>query len=104
MSPAKSIRRIAVIQNCPQGGTTRTVVFSKKRQKRKKQSVGFASVERVVRRLSEANTDFGTDYLRRHKRSNRKKRDGWMRDLGNNVFRARRKSGKRLTIRRLVRI
>ena len=104
MSPAKSIRRIAVIQDLPQGGTSPTVVFSKKGRKKKKQSVGFASVERVVRRLSEANSDFGTDYLRRHKRSNRKKRDGWMRDLGNNVFRATRKGGKRLTLRRLVRI
>mgnify|MGYP003574254237 CR=1 FL=1 len=104
MSAAKSIRRIAVIQDDAQGGTNQVILFNTKKKKKKRQTLGLAEVERVVRRIYQANNDFGSDYLRRHKRSNRKRRDGWIRDLGNNVFRATRKGSKRLRLRRLVRI
>jgi hypothetical protein len=70
-------------------------------RKRKKSSRGLGPMEKMVRRFSRANAEGSAQYLDRHERSSRKRRDGWLRDLPINVFKARRKGMKRLKLGRM---
>ena len=49
------------------------------------------------RRWAKAAKVYGAEVLRRHEKSSRKRRNGWLRDRGVNVLRAQRKAVKRLT-------
>lgn len=103
----KSIKRITILKSHtgqgqgPNQTTTEEVVVTRKR-KRKKQSKGIIRVwERLVRRGFKANAKAMDDYSDRHERSNRKRRDGWLRDYAYNIIRAGRKGGRALKITRL---
>ena len=68
------------------------------RTKKKKMSRGLRSFEKWTRRFGRAmNTVAGT-YVGRHDRSNRKKRDGWLRDYVFNMAKANREGMKKLHI------
>jgi hypothetical protein len=91
----RSIRRVSIVKADGSG----VVVLhrgKKSRKKRKKQSWELKPMERGVRRLSDANLAASKTYSKRHRRSNRKKRDGWARDLPDNVMRASWKGAKKL--------
>lgn len=88
------IRRITLIERTG-SGTTATVIAGK-RKKRKKRSRGTKGIERGVRQIADAANIFTSNYNDRHKRSNRKKRDGWMKDYTVNFFRADRKGLKKI--------
>lgn len=92
----KSIKRITILKSGSIGGDGGQVVVKRKKKKKKKQSKGLVKIfERVARRGAEANKSTASSYLSRHRRSNRKRRDGWVRDYGYNWMRARRKGGKK---------
>lgn len=99
----KSIKRITILKASSgegQGDGGRYVV--KKKKKKKKQSKGLAKIwERATRRGAKANKSISDTYLRRHRRSNRKRRDGWMRDWSYNWNRASRKGGKKFKFSKL---
>jgi hypothetical protein len=67
-------------------------------RKKKKMSRGLRSFERWARRFGRAVNSASDTYLVRHDRSNRKKRDGWLRDYVFNMVRANRKGMKKLRI------
>jgi hypothetical protein len=67
-------------------------------RKKKKMSRGLRAFERWTRRFGRAVTAAGDHYVIRHDRSNRKKRDGWLRDYIFNMARANRQGLKRLHI------
>lgn len=73
----------------------------KSKKKKKKGTPGLRLIEKLFRRNASARATLATDYLDRHKRSSRKRRDGWLSDLPVNLFRSRRKSMKRLRLARL---
>jgi len=73
----------------------------KHKKKRKKLSRGSRPMERLVRRMARANRKSSDIYLDRHNRSNRKKRNGWLRDLSYNVMRSNRKGQKGLKLSKL---
>lgn len=50
--------------------------------------------EKMVRKLVEGQLATAQAYLDRHNRSNSRKRDGWLKDMGDNVFKAV-KAGRR---------
>ena len=77
------------------------LVYRVKSKKKKKGTTGLRLIEKLFRRNARASATLTTDYLDRHKRSSRKRRDGWLRDLPLNLFRARRKATKRLKLARL---
>ncbi len=89
----KGIRRITLLKKNEAGAMTATTVYRAKRRKKKKGSPGVREVERVVRAMGEAQKAATDTLVKRHKRSNRKRKDGWLNDLGQNVFKA---SGKGL--------
>ncbi len=92
---AKDISRITFLEAAPGGGYRTKAVYRKKR-KRRKGSKGVRDWEKLVRRVAEANQTFGDEYLRRHNRSNRKKKDGWLRRLDRSISGAHRKANKKL--------
>ncbi|WP_437670511.1 hypothetical protein [Sorangium sp. So ce131] len=74
----------------------------KHKKKRKKLSRGSRGFERLARRLARANIRSSDAYLDRHRRSNRKKRNGWLRDLSYNIMRSNRKGQKSLKLSKLL--
>jgi Family of unknown function (DUF6312) len=95
----KIIKRVTVIE--PQNGGSALTVYSVKEKRKKKQSRGLGGFEKMTRRQAEAIAAYASTYLARHTSSNRKRRDGWLRDMGMNVFRAGRKSMKKLKLGKL---
>jgi len=77
--------------------------YGKKGGKRKKRTRELRGVERLVRRSAMAGSAFSDRYLREHRKSNRKKRDGWLRDFDDNVYKASKKGSKRFKARRVLR-
>jgi len=69
----------------------------------KKQSKALKPLERMVRKLVKSEVAAANAYLERHEKSNRRKSNGWLRDIGKNLKKAAstaRKSTKqpRLTV------
>ena len=57
--------------------------------------------EKMTRRWAEATRTAADSYLGRHNRSNKKKKDGWMREYSYNIVKAANRGRKRLKLRRL---
>ena len=79
-------------------GTVVRTVLSQKKQKRRV-SKRWRKMDKMLRRLNEAQQTAASDYLRRHERSNRKKKNGALKDLGKNLMRSQRKGRKKLKVR-----
>ena len=78
------IRRITVLNRS--GKTTEAVTVYRAPRKRRKTSALLRPVERAARRLVRAQIVFGQEALRRHNRSNRRRRDGWLIDAPANLL------------------
>jgi hypothetical protein len=98
----KQIKRITVFERDAEGSLRPVVVFNRRRRK-KKQARSLRPVERLVRTLSDGSDGFASSYARRHRKSNRKNRNGWLRDLPLNLSRAGTKGMKEFDVVRLVR-
>ena len=94
---SKSVRRVTVLHKDGNGAVSPVVVFSRDRKK-KKQTAYIKPFEQFGRALVEMSDAATSDYLRRHKKSNRKHRDGWIRDAATNVVRANAKGAKKLRV------
>jgi hypothetical protein len=82
-----SIKRVTIIRRDGAGRVLSREAFSDEPQG-KKQSRHLRPSERGVRALVELQTRVAEHYLDRHHRSNEKRRDGWLRDMPRNIFRA----------------
>jgi len=87
----QTIKRVTVLKRDGQGHLVSRESYDGERSG-KKQSRGLRPVERGVRNMLEFHVRVLDNYLGRHKRSNEKRRDGWLSDLPTNVFRAVKKS------------
>jgi hypothetical protein len=99
---SKQIERITVFERDAAGSLRPVVVFRRRRSK-KKQAKALKPVERLVRTMSNGNDSFASSYARRHRKSNRKNRNGWLRDLPLNLSKAASKALKEYDVVRLVR-
>lgn len=86
----------------PGGGSQPIVLVRLKR--RKKVSRRLRSLERTVDQLTSASNTFSSVYQSRHRESNRKKKDGWLRDLNDNLFRSLRKARKKIKLDKIIKI
>ncbi len=97
----KSIKRITILK-AETGDTGLGQMVIKKKRKKKKQSKGLVKLwERIARRSVAADKSSADAYLSRHRRSNKKRRDGWLRDYTYNWMRARRKGGKKFKLSKI---
>lgn len=95
MKLGRVVKRVTILGSDVSGQNYPTVVY-KKRRKSKKGSPGLRNLEKMTRNVIEGQSTQMDTYLRRHKRSNRKRRNGWMRDMGTNVLRAASKGMKKV--------
>jgi len=94
--------RITIFDRDAAGGFRPVVVFNRRRGK-KRQAKALKPLERAVRTLSNSNDSFASSYASRHRKSNRKHRNGWLRDLPLNLSKAATKGLKKYDFVRLVR-
>lgn len=90
---SKSVRQITVLQRDQAGVVAPVVVFKRSRGKKKGTKL-VRPIERIARSLAEASDAATGTYLSRHKKSNRKRRDGWVRDVPTNLAKAGRNAFK----------
>ena len=88
----KSVKRIVVLQKDWSGGVQPQVVY----RDRRRGARNLRPFEKAIRKLNVAQGTAAGVYLEAHERSNRKKRNGWFKDLRKNLARAGRKGGKKL--------
>jgi hypothetical protein len=96
-----TVRRITVF-NRDGSGSLRPVVVYKRRRGKKKQTAGLKPLERLTRTVADANDAFASTYAKRHRRSNRKRKDGWLRDAVVNLGKAGDKGRKELDFSRVI--
>lgn len=92
--PLKSAYVLHVDTN---GNVTRDTLYEQR--KRRRGSKRLRPFEKAVRRITTAQGTMADNYLMRHNRSNRKKKNGWIKDLDKNVYRSSRKGLRKLKIR-----
>jgi hypothetical protein len=98
---SKSVRRVTVLQQDSSGAITPVTLF-KRGSKKKKSSRLLRPGEDAVRMFAEVGDRATSTYLRRHKKSNRKRRDGWVRDTPSNVIDAGRQALKEIKPARIM--
>ena len=98
----KSVREVSMIRRDEDGGVSRTVLYKGEKRKKKKQTMGLKTLERMAHEAARAEDAFASSYLSRHEGSNEKKRDGWIRDLNKNLYKASKTAGKKVKVNRLL--
>ncbi len=88
----KLARRVTVVPT--KGADATPIVVYERKKKRRKGSLVFSGLERLIRRTMMAQRAYADSYLQRHDESNAKKKDGWMREGIYNNARASRKAVK----------
>lgn len=96
-----TVRRITIFDRDATGSLRPVVIYNRRRSK-KKQTKGLKPIERFVRTVADANDAIAGTYIRRHRRSNRKRKDGWLRDALVNLSKAGDKGRKELEPSRLL--
>lgn len=82
--------RVYVVR--PNSGVVRSGDLDDAGPRKRKQSKMVRPVEKSLRKAVRRQLDIAQLYLARHERSNRRKRDGWLKDLPRNIYRAVRDS------------
>lgn len=93
----KSVRSVVVLRPDASGRMVSAILHAPER-KTKKGTRWLRPVEKMVRRATKGEQAFADAYLARHQGSNEKKRDGWLRDLGYNIYKADTKRRKKWRI------
>ncbi|MBZ0292571.1 MAG: hypothetical protein K8L99_08375 [Anaerolineae bacterium] len=93
--PVKSVTKLETMED----GTVVKTVLS--RPKKRRVSKRWRRFDKALRRVTEAQNTASAEYLKRHERSNQKKKNGAVRDLLKNTSKAQRKGLKKLKIFKL---
>ncbi len=94
----KGVRRIILLERDESGDMVpETLWRSKKSKKKKKGSKNLRGIERAARSAGKAQQTFNDTLMKRHRRSNRKRKDGWLKDLSTNIFKAQKKGMRKLS-------
>lgn len=79
------VRSVTVVDEEP--GSGGRVVY-RRRGRKKDGTDGAKQLEKLVRRVVRAQESFASTYLSSHDKSNRRRSNGWLRDLVSNTARA----------------
>ena len=93
---SKNVRGITGLEADNMGRLRPFKLYRKRGKKKRKVSLGLKGPERTIRREVLAQQAFADEYLRRHERSSGKKKNGFIRDLPDNLHKAYRKAAKKL--------
>jgi len=88
MSEKNVIKKAVVLRSADSFGGVPDEVYSGrkgKKKKKKKQSKLLSPLEKSIRDVAKRQSRAATEYYDRHQKSNRKKKNGWIRDLNKNV-------------------
>jgi len=90
-----SINRVTVVYHDDEDRQRVRTIYSKNRKSRKG-TEPVRSLGRLVRKVVSSYESGLKTYLDRHDESNRDKKDGWLRELSYNVYRATRRGSRKL--------
>lgn len=90
---SSTIKRVTILRRDTAGQVAPTLIFERKKKK-KGQTRALEPIEKFVRRAADGAKQCAESYADRHRQSNEKRRDGWIRDLNANVMRAGRRGSK----------
>ena len=103
MADVKPAKRVTVLTRDANGDlSVKAETTSGEQKKKKKSTKGLGLVEKIVRTGVDVGTATGGSYLGRHKKSNEKKKDGWIKDAPVNVVRSGLKGMKKIKIRNFI--
>ena len=95
----RGIKGIVIPQSAQPAGATGTLrLKAGAKKKRRKQSKSLKLFEKIARRGARAQQRTFGEYLYRHDRSNRKKKDGWLKDISKNLMSSSKKGRKRFKL------
>jgi hypothetical protein len=101
LNPGKSISRVMLLQR-DSSGDVKSITLYKRRRKKKKSTWGLRGLETVVCRTSDAQKAFADTLRDETQKSRRRTKNGWLLDLGNNVFKAVSSGGKEIRLDRWI--
>ena len=91
------VRKVTILEKNTRGEAMPVIVYKKRgRKKKRKVSSENRPLDKFLLKRAKASQAFADSYVGRHRRSNRKKRDGALRDFLKNVTVALSKSLRRL--------
>jgi hypothetical protein len=94
------VGRITLVET-DETGQTRALVLREGPKKKKKKNKGWMALpEKIFRQGLDAGVEFASSLRDSHEKSNDKKKDGWLSDLGRNVFKAANKGRKKVKMGR----
>jgi hypothetical protein len=95
MDGVKALKRVVVLRSDDEFGGDPDVIYGsdgggrrRKKRKIKKQSSGLKPIEKAIFKLSQKYDKATTEYKERHSKSNKKKKNGWIKDLPKNYTKA----------------
>ena len=91
----KAVRRVTLIK-ASGSSTPVPLVVHRHKSKKKKQSKALQPLEKLTRRLADAQLAAVKSYSEGHRQANRRKKNGWARKLTSNLRRARKKFWRKL--------
>lgn len=95
----RGIKGIVIPQSLQPSGATGTLrIKADSKRKRRKQSKSLKLFEKLARRSARMQQRTFGEYLYRHDRSNRKKKNGWFKDLSKNLMSSSKKGRKRFKL------
>ena len=97
---SRSVRRITVLRKDAAGALAPVTIFERRGSK-KKGTNALRIFEKGTRYVADAQSRAAASYASRHKKSNQKRRDGWVRDFPVNLLRASNQGRKALKLNRL---
>lgn len=92
---------VTVLQQNAAGEVTPVVLYEQKKKKARSTPV-LGTLEKVLEQVMDAEIEFTNSYRKRFRDSSRKKRDGWLIDMGPNVFKAARDGLKKIRVERVI--
>jgi len=93
LSLGRSIKRISLIKT---DGSGAIVLHKGKKGKKKKGWRELKPMERAMRHMADANLASAKSLSQSHRKSNRKKKNGWLRDMPKNFMKANRRGFKKI--------
>ncbi len=90
-----AVAKVTKIERSADGSAVATVLAE---PKRKRVSKRYKKADKWLRRIAKAQHVASSDFLQRHERANAKKKNGGVRKLGRNVWKAGRKGAKKLDV------